>query len=201
MSTKVAEADFAKMCARLNIWCHKWSNIRVCPSCGFKIFKRLSAEEDMRPEESRETIVDYLIFLGSYPSWVECKGQPGQERLPFKDIDPKQRNFLNSWTDRKVSSMLFLTLGNGRPAPKGRKAWLFPWWHWLSFEQEWIADGMKSIPWAPTKFKADTYTLSDEVYKDYELVWDYGGWMIPETHILVMFYKATVDILHMPPLY
>jgi penicillin-binding protein-related factor A (putative recombinase) len=178
---KIAESDFAEMCARHNIWCHKWQDVRYCPNCRKPIFitKRTDNMDSQRPNEVQESIVDYLIFTGGIPHWVECKGTNGQTRLRIDDINPKQVNFLNSWIDRGVRCWLFVTLGDGR-APNSRHAYLIDWNAWLDTAracQEW---DQISLPWMETGRKGDYYNLYDS-FRSYFLDWD-KGWVIPSDH-------------------
>jgi penicillin-binding protein-related factor A (putative recombinase) len=173
------------MCSLLNIWAKKWQDVRYCPYCKRPIFitNRTEGQNNI-PEEEKESIIDYLIFTGYLPHWVECKGRPGQMRLPYKEISQKQRNFLNSWTERGVSCWLFILLGKGR-APTGKFAWLIPWGV-FSYDED--------------NIHADDKSLSiDDMHTDYgkyELVWvPKTGFTVPLGHI---FYDFCRDL---PPLW
>lgn len=181
---KESEAEFRKMCRKLNIWCHKWGDVRVCPRCGTKLF---TSREDV-PNES---IIDYLMFIGDTPAWVECKGLPGHTLLPFSEIKEKQRNFLNSWMDRGVWTFLYLSLGTGN-APKGRKAWLIPWARYI--EEEGKVIGRVSLPWQTSGNQPGLA----QIFWQWELLWQNGGWTIPMTSPLVYLFPK---ILSLPSLY
>jgi len=182
---KESEQDFRNMCKRLNIWAHKWADLRVCPKCHTKLF---ASREDV-PDES---IIDYEIFIGSTPAWVECKGKPGHTLLPFTEISPKQRNFLTSWMLRDVWSFLFVTLGDGN-APRGRQAWLIPWYIYTQAEDHY---GTARVSW-PWK-QQGVYPGFNQVFWEYELTWVKGGWTIPPTSPMLGYFP---DILTLPSLY
>jgi len=179
---KQAEADFAKLCKRHNIWAHKWKDVMHCPNCRRPIFMTKHTDAgDKRSEEEQESIVDYLIFTTRGAAWVECKGVGGHTRLPLKEISQKQRNFLRGFEARGVPCWLFITLGDGR-APKGRKAWLIPWETWTFQEEDlFVHYDMKSVPWMATGRKADVFNMSG-CFPSYEMEWNDGGWTIPESH-------------------
>jgi penicillin-binding protein-related factor A (putative recombinase) len=194
MAVKQAEADFAKLCARYNIWCHKWTDVRYCPNCHKPIFVTKRTDQQDNDPETQQSIVDYLIFTGSQPHWVECKGKGGDTRLALSDINPKQRNFLSSWDDKGVPVWLFVTLGDGA-APRKRSAWLIPWSMFIFIEETWCSD-MKSIPWQVTGRKTDIISMEDS-FEYYELAWDNGGWIFPNSHIMI----ANFRVDKLPSLY
>lgn len=193
MAVKQAEADFAKLCARHHIWAHKWRDVSYCPNCHKPIF--MTTHEDVHDgREVAGSIVDYLVFTGKQPHWVECKGKGGDTRLALSDINPKQRSFLMDWMLREVPVWLFVTLGNGM-APTKRSAWLIPWSIFIYVEEVWCQE-MKSIPWQATARKTDIISMED-MFERYELTWLVGGWSIPETHPMATDFGA----LTLPPLY
>lgn len=179
MATKQAEREFVKMAASLNWWCHKWEDVRYCPNCHSPIYmtKRDQAVEG-------ESIVDYLVFMGWLPMWIECKGQPGDTRIAFKDITPKQIDFLVSFNGRKVLSALFITLGKRIP---DRFAWLISIGAWNEAVIKAEANGAKSF----------NYKKDMDIFEPYKLVWENGQWKVSETHPLVTKYPF---ILSLPPL-
>lgn len=191
MANKQAEADFIKMASRYNIWAHKWQDVRYCPNCRKPIFmtKRMEGEDDQKA-----SIVDYIIVTGNVLHWVECKGKGNHNRLPFKEIEPHQRRFMDSWMEKDVDCWLFVTLGNGKRAPAGRKAWFIPWGAYKYTEEKAVVEaGQKSFSWIPTKFKADVFDMTE--FDRYELHWVEGGWSIPFDH---PFYPHVEDL---EPLY
>jgi hypothetical protein len=193
MGKKQAESDFARLCSTNNIWCHKWTDVMYCPGCHRPIF--MTQHTDQKDTgEVQQSIVDYLIFTGKQPHWVECKGKGGDTRLTLTDINPKQRAFLNDWSNREVPCWLFVTLGDGA-APKHRSAWLIPWDMFVFQESTWCQE-MKSIPWHVTGRKNDIVNMED-MFERYELLWNEGGWTFPVFHIMRALYH--VDLL--PPLY
>lgn len=177
---KVSEVDFCKLCAFYNIWAHKWTDVRFCPVCKSPIYSNRTDKNDGR--EIRSSIIDYLIFIGDKPMWVECKGRSGDTNFPFKELELHQRQFLADWTSRGVDCAIFLTFGPGR-APKGRHAWLIPWWNWEAIERSLYP--RKSIP------------FDYEPLEWYRLEWD-RGWKIPYNFWLVNRYP---NILNLPSLY
>lgn len=186
MAVKQAEADFARLCSTNNIWCHKWTDVMYCPNCHRPIFMTQHTDQrDQGPHQ--QSIVDYLIFTGSQPHWVECKGKGGDIRFDFADLSEKQRDFLNSWTDRGVPCWLFLTMGEGK-APVGRRAWMIPWEYYLVTEEDIVRD-RKSL-----SFVAASIEL-----RNFELEWGERGvgWTFPHTHLMKQSYH--IDLL--PPLY
>ena len=198
MTVKQAEADFKSLCTRNNIWAKKWDDVRHCPHCHRLIFmtQRVNDQDLLRQEEEQESIVDYLIFTGNTPHWVECKGMGGSTRLALSDIKPKQRNFLQSWTDKGVECWLFVTLGDGR-APRGRKAWLIPWSSFRVVEME-ICEphNLKSLLWRSPAGPNQEHSMS-ELFKREELVWKDSNWAFPETHYMVVSH----GVLTLPKLY
>jgi hypothetical protein len=186
MANKQSESDFATLCGKNNIWCHKWRDVMYCPNCHRPIF--MTQHTDQRDQSATpQSIVDYLIFTGKVAHWVECKGKGGDVRFDFADLNPKQRSFLNDWSDKGVPCWLFLTFGEGK-APNGRKAWMIPWEYYLVVESD-IAKDRKSLSWV-----AATVEL-----KHFELEWGERGvgWVFPHTHLMKQIYH--VDLL--PPLY
>lgn len=192
MANKQAESDFASLCARYNIWCHKWRDVSYCPNCHKPIF--MTQHTDQKDTgDNQQSIVDYLIFTRGTPHWVECKGKGGDTRFDFADLNSKQRNFLNSWGDRGVQCWLFLTLGDGK-APYGRKAWMIPWDNYLLVESYIESHGRKSIPWKWPSIEHPVNTT--DAFKHWELIWDTGGWSFPSTHQMKSIY-----VVNLPPLY
>jgi len=184
MAIKQAEVECRNMLSELHVWIHKWADVRMCPNCHKPIFQS-------REDVSGETIVDFLAFFGNVPAWIECKGMPGHNTLPFSEITEKQRNFLTSWTDRGVLAFLFVTLGTGR-VPKDRQAWLIPWKIYLETEKSYSL--RKSWPWRPTgDFKG-----FNQLFWDCELLWDAGGWHIPGSSLVV---AMIPNIFNLPSLY
>lgn len=181
---KEAEREFKTLCNRHNIWAHKWTDVRFCPNCRKPIFQS-------REDVEGESIIDYLCFVKSTPVWVECKGKPGHNLLPHNEISEKQRDFLSSWTDRSVWTFLFVTLGKGR-APTGRFAWLIPWRYYLEKEEinayyrkSWTVEESMNEPGMR------------QVFWQYQLAWDGGGWEIPQSSSIVNIFPS---ILSLPPL-
>lgn len=187
---KQAEAEFAKLMNGYNVWTKKWQDVRYCPNCRKPIFMVKRAQG----EEEQATIVDYLLVISGRVHWVEVKGKGDQHRLSFSDISERQVEFMNSWSDAKVPCWIFISLGDGTRAPKGRKVWLIPWSVWLDTWDLCHYAGMKSIPWLPTNRKADLYNMTEE-FPLYELTWEGGEWTIPETHPLYP------DVAYLEPLY
>jgi hypothetical protein len=143
--------------------------------------RHTDAKDAQRPDEIQQSIVDYLIFTGSQPHWVEVKSSD-DNRLNFKEITHKQNNFMESWVKRGVLCWLFLTLGSGR-APEGRSAWLIAWDYWQEMMKFSIDHGMKSTPWR-VAMKGDVQSL-ETVAHDYQLEWLFGeGWTIPTKHYI-----------------
>ena len=190
MTAKQAETEFARMCARMNIWCHKWQDVRYCPNCRKPIFQKRTSENDERPREQQESIVDYLIFVDNIPIWVECKGKGGETRFAFRDLNQQQRNFLDSWVKRGTPCYLFITLGDGK-APKGRNAWLIDYAFWYERERAYVLNGMKSLPWMYAGRKGDYFDFGD--FDSYKLAWD-SGWMISKDHALAYKYPGIFSL-------
>ena len=175
MTRKLSEQEFASLCAKLNIWCHKWRDVMTCPICHQPIFAT------NRTDSSEQTsIVDYIIFIGSMPMWVECKGTNGHNRLPFNEFEVKQVNFLKSWQERDVATSIFVTLGPGR-APNGRKAWWMDWAAFRSAAKLCLQENQKSLAWSEED-RLDREIMSMDQFGIWELVWESGGWTIPEAH-------------------
>ena len=175
---KQAEVDFTQLCARYNIWRKKWQDVRNCPWCRKPIF--ITKRQDGF-EEAPASIVDYLCIIEGRVHWVECKGKGDHNRLPLNEISFEQNMFMNTWSGNNVPCWLYVTLGDGRRAPVGRKAWLIEWDFWYRFQYSVEQAGMKSIPWIATGRKADIYNMTDGC-DGYELRWVEGGWQIPVTH-------------------
>lgn len=182
---KKAEVEFKLFCNRYNIWAHKWRDVSYCPNCRKPIFPRRTDAADA--SAIKESIVDYLIFIGDQPAWIECKGKPDAIRLNHSDLAPHQREFLTNWTKRGVDCWLFVLLGKGKLP--NRKAWLIPWMHYLLAEEL-------------CKKKSFSY---EEMYNPFaitELVWGKGekgyGWMLLNDHPFVVDYPG---VLTLPPLY
>ena len=178
----LAEREFANMCGRMNIWCHKWSHMRKCPVCHSNLF--VSKQSSDQDEEETQTIVDYLTFIGSEPLWVECKGTNKSSRINIRDEPSlKQRGFLDSWLEKGVNAALFLLLGEGRP-PNGRGAYLIPWDWWQEVVYPLVDDGMFSLPWLKTNRKNDRDLFIDGMFYNCALTWVKGvGWLIPEWNV------------------
>jgi len=177
---KQAEEDFASMCALYNIWAHKWDDVTTCGVCGSLIHKTKRVDgNDGRTV--RASIVDYLIFVGNKPLWVECKGRLNTTNFPFSEIELHQRQFLHSWQDKGVDCALFLIAGLGK-APN-RKAWFIPWSKWDEIEAS-LAP-RKSLPWSASLY-------------NYRLIWERGGWKIPFD---TWFANAYPDVFCLPSLY
>ena len=191
MGNKRAEAEFAKMCAHHNIWAHKWRDVRYCPHCQKPIFmtKRMEGPDTGKDEEQR-AIIDYLIFVGSAPHWIEVKGQPILARFNFVDIQPHQRRFMDDWIDRGVGAWLYLQMGARKdPRSGGRFAWLIYWPEYLRVEEE-LLQSRKSI---------NLEQALELFRKDMALEWQVGtGWVIPEGHFLVSLHPYTLTL---PSLY
>lgn len=191
MSIKVAESEFAALCSRYNIWCHKWQNIEVvkCPFCGkvHNLFKSTKNPNDKRPDDQQETIVDYEVFIGSAPLWVECKGRHNTTSWPFSDMTTKQRNFLHSWTERGVMSCVFLLIGPG-DAPRDRWAFLVPYLRFKETCNRLIEGEIKSLNWK----------VALQEWSFYQLDWNKGEWAIPKDGWLASFYPNVLDL---PPLF
>jgi penicillin-binding protein-related factor A (putative recombinase) len=192
MGTKQAENEFTALCRQYNLWCHKWRDVSFCPHCKKPIFMTARKDEtDTR--QIRESIVDYLVFVGAYPTWVECKGKSGQSRFAFADLYPHQRQFLTSWQNREVATWIFLTFGPGR-VPHDRKAWLIPINAFLGFEKFYVQDtGRKSVSFDDAVFYFNLFELDWGSHDNGR-----GGWLLPPTH---MFIQAYPEALILPPLY
>lgn len=203
MATKQAEREFANMCGRMNIWCKKWEDVRYCPNsvicekCGHKQrCGKLIYMTDRDQAVEHESIVDYIIFVGSHVMWVECKGAPGQTRFAFNELTEKQYSFLRDFRyGRKVTAAIFVTLGTQIP---DRYAWLIPIQEWdKEIETLEATTKMKSIPYLATNRKADKANMKD-LFPKYELQWIQNtGWVISPTHQLAI---AIPEVLSLPPL-
>jgi len=172
MERKQAEADFANMMGRLRtstegkIWCHKWTDMRMCPHCHELLYKS-------------ENMVDYMIVAWNYASLVECK--QGEDSFPFADenagLRPNQRAWLSEWELFGRPSWLFLELGTGR-APNDRNAWLIPWTIWLYYESQLEVVNRKSMPWRPNRQSKGFDAVG--MLKHYQLNWvPTKGFVIP----------------------
>jgi len=186
MGNKTAESEFATLCARYNIWCHKWGDVRFCPNCRSPIFPKRISQQDKRPVEDQESIVDYLIFIADRPVWVECKGKHNTTSWPFSDLDIRQENFLDSWWLRGVNSAIFLSFGPGKIPD--RSAWLLPYIDFAHFRLEVLGTNRKSF----------SYTFAKEKLIEYELVWERGGWSIPPECWIA---KTFPNVLELHPLF
>ena len=185
MRRKVSEAEFAKLCARYNIWAHKWRDVHYCPNCNKPIFPKRVEQEDTRSDEAQESIIDYLCFILDQPIWVEVKGKHNMTSWPFNDMNEKQRNFLRSWNRRGVAATMFLAFGPG-PAPN-RGAWWIPYPEFAD-HCNLLRQTRKSIP----------YQYAVENFTHYRLEWSDGGWEIPrDTWIRENF----TNVLKLPSLY
>lgn len=185
MTRKLAEKEFAQLCARNNIWAHKFGDVRKCANCGQLVFPKRTSEAD---EKYQESIVDYLIFVGNEPGWVECKGRLGLTAFPFAEVNQRQRSFMSSWERRGVKCFIFLSFGPGGYPNRG--AWLMPWWAYLLLEQDLMENDLRvSVP----------YTFFQELKRNpWELEWKAGGWSIPRNHQLLTIFPK---ILELPSLY
>lgn len=175
---KESESEFARMCAKLNIWCKKWQDVRYCPNCRKPIF--MTRRTDVHDTEQTESIVDYLIFMGAVPMWVECKGKPGHARFPLGEITVKQAQFQLSWIERGVKTSLFVSFGPGR-APAGRGAWWIDWIAWRSAAKLLLQHNQKSLPWNP-EMLLPREVLSMDSFSAWQLTWQDGGWTVPHGH-------------------
>lgn len=199
---KPAEREFTKFASNLHWWVHKFQDVRYCPNsvvcencghrqiCGQPIFM---TDRDQAIET--ESIVDYLIFLGDKPFWIECKGKPGQTRFNFNEITDKQNSFLDDFTfGRGVLCALFITLGTKIP---DRYAWLISWWTWRMKVWEAEDKGLKSFNYQISNRKQDK-EMDMELFEPYKLIWQTNvGWTMPRDHALV---KAYPYVLNLPPL-
>lgn len=175
MKRKRDESEFKKLMTSLDIWAHKWSDVRRCPRCHAPIYvtQRIEGEE----EEEKSSIVDYLIFVGAIPAWVECK-QTGTNTFPLDYIQPHQIRFMNDWTERGLQNWLFLLMGEGR-APRGRWGYLIPWQEWTEKVSE-EKLGRKSLTAAEA---AILFGHCELVYK--------GGWSLPPGHPFIKYYGGS----------
>lgn len=189
---KQAESDFTAFCKEHRIWAHKWRDVSYCPNCRKPIF--VTTRTDRNDTRAvRESIVDYLIFIGEKATWVECKGKGGQSRFDFKDLAPHQRQFLVSWQDRGLVTWLFLTFGPGR-VPHDRRAWLMPINAFLGFEKFYTEEtGRKSVSFDDAVFFLEELELKWGKYRN-----NSGGWLMPVTHLFVQSYP---EVTLLPPLY
>jgi penicillin-binding protein-related factor A (putative recombinase) len=171
MAAKIAEMEFKQLANRLGWWSHKWQDVRYCPNCHQPIFvtRRMQGEA-----EQRSSIVDYLVFIGSTPMWVECKGGH-VDRIAFNELEDHQKRFLADWEKRGVEAWLFFLIGKNRinAKMKPRKAYFFPYYIWEQIEHQ-ISDNRKSL----------NYDLMQIYLGEYELVFESGSWLIPTTHVM-----------------
>lgn len=166
MKRKRDESEFKKMMTSLGIWAHKWTDVRRCPRCGAPIHVTQRMEEN--DEEEKQSIVDYLIFVGTIPAWVECK-QTGTNSFSLNLIQPHQIEFMDDWTRKGLQNWLFLLIGSGR-APKRRWAYLIPWQEWRDKISE-KQLGRKSL----------TAAEAAVLFGDYGLAYR-GGWNMNVGH-------------------
>ena len=193
MATKQNETEFSKFAGHYNIWAHKWGDIRQCPNCHTNIYTARIHPEDKRERDHQESIVDYLAFIGYLPVWVECKGSPGKGVYRFKDEwDIRQHNFMQSWTNRGVYALVFLTFGEGR-APDGRAAFLMPYTAHFHLEDTMqTSHNRVSLP----------FDEACEYLQEYRLQWIQGGWKIDtDAERIPWIAQEFPDITRLPKLF
>jgi hypothetical protein len=163
----------------------KKPDMSKCWKCGAPRFEKKAKDGDDR--EIKASRVDYLLGIGDRYCWVECKS--GEESFAWADdengsgtgIRTGQRVWMNDYTERGVTSWIFLTLGPG-PAPKKREAWLIRWENWLIIEGVLQQQEMKSIPWQVNRMHSSVTNVHD-CFKEYQLIWLANiGWVMPEGH-------------------
>lgn len=164
---KQDEKEFASMCAHHKWWAHKWADI---PS-------------ERAGDNPTGTIVDYLIWIGSKPAWVECKQEHGG-RLNFRQFSSSQVRFMKSFMKRDVQCWLFLLMGSGR-APMGRAAYLIPWREFADVAKLFKEAGKKSMPWKKNR-QSGNWNAEYFFFK-HRLDWQ-GGWRLPIDHIFTSWF-------------
>lgn len=169
MEKGTAEREFAALMGRLNIWCHKWADRRICEYCGRLLYKV-------------DSNVDYTIILPSArATLVEVKQADESWNSADEEsgIRPNQRRLLTEWQEKyRISTWLYLALGSGR-APHGRSSYLVPWTSWCELEAQLLNGRIKSISKEGGKF----VPAADWWLAEWRLEWNRGGWIIPPAHV------------------
>lgn len=192
MERKKCEAVWAAICAKRNIWNHKFTDVMNCPTCHRPIF--MTKHTDNRDKDGSESIVDYFAFTGENFIWVECK--QAETAFSFKDINPKQRGFLDSWEQRGVNTYLFLFMS---PESRVSSAFLIPWREWKKLEEEMVSAGRLSIPYTENQLKSSRVYNACTTLQPFALNYVRGeGWKFPPDH---PFLKENPTVGFLPPLY
>ena len=184
---KVSEHDFGALIRSLGGDYKKFADARYCPYC-----KKLLYKVDELPYDGQGVINGF-----AFP--IEVKA--ADLSFDFADLKPHQRAGLSEWQKRHHRpAWLGLQMGTDPVNGKGaypRRLWLIEWDAWLSFEEDVIAQGAKSLPYSPASTNRhafiDNHLTATEMLKDYELVRIVGGWHLSYAHLFRVHYGLPSD--------
>lgn len=162
---------------------HTSIDMTVCNACGNQRFPK-GGEPDMF----------FWDWQGPF-GCIEMKMFPnpthdGWARTSFDlaKISPEQRAWM-IYAKETGASHLYIGLGtrHGRAGAQKepRLAWVIPWAYWLAVE-EMLLPIQRSLPLTIRpglrKQVRQQSLVADEVFAQYELKWEMGGWQFPTTH-------------------
>lgn len=143
--------------------CH--TPVKTCPTC----------KGDLLLNKA-EKMADYLVSI----QYFDLEAKDGGDRFSVvDDISPTQREVLGNSKD----GWIYIQMGEGmagKPWPNGRESYLIPWPKYVEIEQGLLDNNNKSFVYE-SGVRGRT-PQANEIFKEYQCVWEKGGWIIPPSH-------------------
>ena len=124
---------------------------------------------------------DYTVLVPPFGFFVEVKS--AITNFPLADLNPRQREWLDSFASISYLWLFMGTTINARVAP--RRAWLVPWPQWRRVEARLAAHGLRGLPCdLPHRREHRALGLSAErLLRRFALEWQGdGAWRLPPRH-------------------